>query len=65
MIQDNRSISTERYQVKVGHTDLVVEGVSHKDAIQQARKRLCLDMPRMWDVIQALEDTRFKVSRMN
>jgi len=49
------------FHVRVGHTSVTVQGLSREDAIQHARQRLCLDMPRMWDVIQSLDDRRFEV----
>ena len=62
MISQNRKISTTTsYQVRVGHSKITVRGANHSEAIQEARRRLCLEMPRMWDVIQALDDTRFLV----
>jgi hypothetical protein len=50
-----------RYEVFVGHTRVHVEGQSVRDAIWQARQRLCQEMPRLWDVIQALEADQFRV----
>ena len=50
-----------KYSVKIGHAAVSVEGITHEDAIQQARKQLCLDMPRMWDVIQSMDKSRFRV----
>jgi len=49
------------YQVRVGHTIVNVDGLDRADAIQAARTRLCLDMPRFWDVIQSIDDQRFEV----
>ena len=51
-----------RYSVQVGFASVTVEGQTHSDAIQAARRQLCLEMPRMWDVIQNLEDDRFQVN---
>ena len=50
------------FQVRVGHTTVTVKGMNRDDAIEHARERLCLDMPRMWDVIQSLDDHRFEVT---
>lgn len=62
MISQNREFpTTTSYQVRVGHSKITVRGANHSEAIQEARRRLCLEMPRMWDVIQALDDTRFLV----
>lgn len=50
------------YEVCVGHFTVKVEGRSKEDAIIAARKRLCRELPRMWDVIQSLEHERFQVN---
>lgn len=49
------------FQVRVGYTTVTVKGLTRRDAIEQAREQLCLEMPRMWDVIQSLEHHRFEV----
>jgi len=49
------------FHVRVGHTTVTVKVHSREDAIEHARQRLCLDMPRMWDVIQSLGHHRFEV----
>ena len=36
-------------------------GVHREEAIREARRALCRDMPRMWDVIHKLEDSQFVV----
>ena len=53
---------TFSYQVTVGHRTLRVESASAIDAIQAARRQLCADLPRLWDVIQSLDDARFHVT---
>lgn len=47
--------------VRVGLTTVTVSGDSRADAIRQARRKLCREMPRMWDVIQSLDESRFQV----
>ena len=62
MISQNHEFpATTKFQVRVGHSKIIVRGTNHTEAIQEARRRLCLEMPRMWDVIQALDDARFLV----
>ena len=54
--------SLERtYEVSVGHARVRVRGASRDEAIAEARAQLCLDLPRMWDVIHSLEMQRFEV----
>lgn len=50
-----------RYSVRVGFAMVTVEGASRAEIIQAARRQLCLEMPRMWDVIQGLGEERFQV----
>lgn len=50
-----------RYSVRVGFAMVTVEGASRAEIIQAARRQLCLEMPRMWDVIQSLGEERFQV----
>ena len=38
-----------------------VEGASLEEAIREARRRFCLDMPRLWDLIQSIDVSRFRV----
>jgi hypothetical protein len=49
------------FSVQVGHTTVNVKGGSREEALQEARRQLCQDMPRMFDVIQLLDDSRFQV----
>lgn len=60
MIDRNRSLPCQ-YQVTVGHFRVTVGGGSREDAIQQARRALCVEMPRLYDVIRALDVSRFQV----
>lgn len=50
-----------RFRVHVGHNHVDVEGHDAREAIQAARSRLSLEMPRLWDVIFHMEDHRFRV----
>jgi hypothetical protein len=49
------------YRVRLGHAEVRVQGESAQEALRQARRQLCRDMPRLWDVIQSLDDNRFQV----
>ena len=49
------------YSVQVGHTKITVPGRSPAEAIHEARRRLCQENPRMWDMIQQLDESRFEV----
>ena len=52
---------TTDYEVCVGHFTVRVEGRSRDEAIVAARRQLCRELPRMWDVIHSLEANRFQV----
>ncbi len=51
-------------EVIVGHSRVTVTGTSQDEAVAAARRRLCCDMPRMWDVIQSLDLQRFEVREL-
>lgn len=53
----------QRFRVKVGHIEIVVSGTDDAEAIANARRELARDLPRFYDLIRALEPTRFDVSR--
>ena len=52
------------YRVQVGHATANVRGSSVEEAIREARRAFCRDMPRMWDAIHKLDDSRFAVTEM-
>ena len=49
------------YRVAVGHSEVVVEAKSPREAIRLARRELAQELPRFYDVISSLEEDRFKV----
>ena len=53
----------QRFEVTVGHKTVTVECATKDEAVEMARRQMCLELPRMWDVIHSLEDERFQVSR--
>ena len=55
----------QQYQVQIGHHRLRLEGASREEAIAQARQILAQDMPRLWDVIHDLDESRFQVRTAN
>lgn len=59
----NKHIESDvtQYNVQVGHWRVQVPGRDSSDAIEHARRRLCEDMPRLWDVILKLHVDRFTV----
>ena len=55
----------KRFRVKVGLSEVVVRCATRQDAVRMARKELCQEVPRMWDVIQQLSDKQFLVHPMH
>ncbi|MBX3412851.1 MAG: hypothetical protein KF708_09200 [Pirellulales bacterium] len=49
------------YRVRVGHAEVTVRSQSQEEAIRLARRQLCAELPRLWDVIHRLEDAQFRV----
>ena len=49
------------YRVRLGHNEVTVTGSSQDDALQKAKDELCRDMPRLWDVIDKLDPSRFVI----
>ena len=53
------------FRVTVGFSEVVVRCATRQDAVRMARKELCQEVPRLWDVIQQLEDKQFLVHTMH
>lgn len=53
------------YKVIVGHATVNVFARSRDEAIQNARMRLCTEMPRMWDVINGLDARSFQIESLH
>jgi hypothetical protein len=52
------------YDVSVGFHRVRVEGNSPAEAILVARRQLCTEHPRMWDVFAGLAEQRFSVEQV-
>jgi hypothetical protein len=52
------------FEVRLGHTSVTVECNSAAEAVRLARRLLCQEMPRLWDVIQTLDGSRFQVQQL-
>ena len=62
MIDLNRNRFPDgKFRVTLGHASVEVAGRSREDAIARARLRLSSEMPRLYDVIHRVEDSRFEV----
>ena len=56
-VQGNRA----PYCVRVGFVTVDVVARDVRDAIRRARRVLCRDMPRLFDVITSLDESHFRV----
>ena len=64
MIDFGHIAKPRRYQIELGHACVQVESISRDEAIREARRRLCVDMPRLWDVIHGMDESRFRVAEV-
>lgn len=64
MIEWNSSRPKQEFEVKVGLMSVVVRGASQEEAITNARAKLSNELPRMWDIIHGLDDSRFDVCQV-
>jgi len=65
MIEWNSAAPKLDFDVRVGLMQVTVKGTNRLEAVENARKQLCKELPRMWDVIQGLAETRFEVTCRN
>ena len=65
MIDLNRSQFPGQYAVSLGHTRVVVDSVSPEEAIKQARLRMGVELPRLYDVIHSIDDAQFTVTPLS
>jgi len=54
--------SNDTFVVTIGHIQVSVAASTPDEAIRVARQTLCDRSPRLWDVIQSVDDSRFQVS---
>jgi hypothetical protein len=50
-----------RFRVEVGHSQVIVLAHDAAEAVREARLAFGRDMPRLWDVINRMEDGQFVV----
>lgn len=59
MTTDSRPIRD--FQIQVGHWKLRVRARGADEAIELARRKLSHELPRLYDVIRAMEPARFQI----
>ncbi|PQO42470.1 hypothetical protein [Blastopirellula marina] len=62
---DFDSVVPHRYLVRVGHNQMTVVCQTAAEAIQRAKAQLRQEFPRMWDVINALSESKFEVKDLD
>ena len=62
---DFESVVPHRYLVRVGHNQVTVVCQTAAEAIQRAKTQLRREFPRMWDVINALSESKFEVKDLD
>ena len=55
--------TTHRYRVRMGHMQVVVVAHDETEAIALARRHFSQELPRFYDLIRALEPTRFELHK--
>jgi hypothetical protein len=59
MTTDNRTLIS--YRVRVCHHEFRVRARDAAEAVALARRQLAQELPRLYDVIRLLEESRFQV----
>jgi hypothetical protein len=65
MIYHEAPFPTHVYRVRLGHYQVRVSGRDPHEAVQAARRQLCEELPRMWDVIHQTHDDRFVIDELD
>lgn len=55
--------TAHRYRVRVGHLEVMVVARDETEAIALARRQFANELPRFYDLIRALEPTRFELQK--
>ncbi len=50
------------YRVQLGHVQVNVPAENAQDALRRGRQRLCVEFPRLWDLINTTPDARFVIT---
>ena len=65
MNQEPRNHGLRPFHVKVGHAEVTVEARDREHAVQRAKRRLSIEMPRLWDVIHQIDTRGFHVDEVD
>ena len=61
-MNDSDQNPSKKYEVTVGHARVTFECGDQRQVIPEARRLLSLEMPRLWDMIQTMAESRFQVA---
>jgi hypothetical protein len=61
MIRREFPAEAQMFRVTLGHLSVLVRAGDERRAIAAARDKLCVEMPRLWDVIDGMQEQRFQV----
>ena len=50
------------YHIQLGHAHVQVEGVSLETALNEARRQLSIEYPRLWNVIYEADEKDFQIA---
>jgi hypothetical protein len=64
MLDEPRNEEYRRYEVRLGYAAVTVQGGSIRQVLDEARRRLCQEMPRLWDLIRSATDDRFEIREL-
>ena len=63
-ISSTKKIKSQRFRVRLGFLETVIQAADPAQAVQLARRQLALEMPRHWDMIYSAQPARFQVERL-
>ena len=64
VLRERSRAREHQYKVRIGHTELTVNGCDPNDAVRNARRRLAGELPRLWDVIYRMSAEEFRVEEV-
>jgi hypothetical protein len=57
----NQSEPLKCFRVRVGHWEIELKAHDAEEAIQIARRKMASELPRLYDIIRSLTESRFQV----
>ena len=60
-----RPLPDQKFSVRVGMREVEIQCTTREEAIERARRQLCNELPRLWDVITSMEVHKFEVHKLD